>query len=262
VGARALGDRVGHAEVCHAQVCHAQVGHAQVRHEGALTGPRVVVPGSRGVLGGTFDPIHIGHLAIAEEARETVGLERVLFVPAGQPPHKPGRPITPATDRLAMVALAIEDNPAFELSRAEVDRPGPSYAVDTLQSFADQARGSGRQRELVFIISDEALAGLPSWRNPRRLLELARLAVFPRGLVSGERGDQLRVDTAWVSEQFPGFEDRVAFLEGPRLAVSATQIRERIAAGRSVRYLVPPAVLAYITDHDLYTSDDRRTNRS
>ena len=87
MGARALGDQVGHAQVCHAQVCH----------EGALTGPRVVVPGSRGLLGGTFDPIHIGHLAIAEEARETLGLERVQFVPAGQPPHKPGRPITPAT---------------------------------------------------------------------------------------------------------------------------------------------------------------------
>ena len=257
MGARALGDQVGHAEVCHAQVCH-----AQVCHEGALTGPRVVVPGSRGLLGGTFDPIHIGHLAIAEEAREAIGLERVQFVPAGQPPHKPGRPITPATDRLAMIALAIEDNPAFELSRAEVDRPGTSYAVDTLQSLVDQARGSGRQPELVFILSDEALAGLPSWRNPRRLLELARLAVFPRGLVSSGGSDRPRVDTAWVTEQFPGFEDRVAFLEGPRLAVSATQIRERIAAGRSVRYLVPPAVLAYITDHDLYTSDDRRTNRS
>jgi nicotinate-nucleotide adenylyltransferase len=235
----------------------------QVGHEGALTHPPAVRPGPLGVLGGTFDPIHVGHLAIAEEAREALGLERVLFVPAGEPPHKPGRPITPASDRLAMVAAAIGDNPAFELSRAEVDRPGPSYAVDTLRILADEVRATGAEPELWFILSDEALAGLPSWRQPRRLLELARLAVFPRGAGAGPaNGNRLRLDTTWVSQQFPGLGDRVVFLDGPRLAVSASEIRERIAAGRSVRYLVPPAVLAYITDHHLYTRDNRRTNRS
>jgi nicotinate-nucleotide adenylyltransferase len=234
----------------------------RVADQGTLSAPPAVVPGSRGILGGTFDPIHIGHLAIAEEARETLGLERVVFVPAGEPPHKPGRRISAASDRLAMVARAIADNPAFELSRLEVDRPGPSYAVDTLQILADHSREVGQRPDLTFILSDEALAGLPTWREPRQLLELARLAVVPRAFSGSNGRDRpVPIDRAWVAQQFPGLEGRVVFLDGPRLAVSASEIRDRVAAGRSVRYLLPPAVLAYISDHDLYTSETRRTNR-
>ncbi len=216
--------------------------------------PRPVLRGSVGILGGTFDPIHYGHLAIAEEVREVLGLERVLFVPAGIPPHKPRRPISAAEERAAMVELAIAGNPAFELSRIEIDRPGPSYAVDTLARLVADARAAGSEPDFTFVLSSEAFVELPTWREPRRLLELCRMAVVPRG---GRRGP----DPAWLREHFPGQEDRVTSLAGPEIALSATQIRERVAAGRSIRYLVPDAVIAHIVDHALYTTEPWRTSR-
>jgi nicotinate-nucleotide adenylyltransferase len=216
--------------------------------------PRPIVPGSLGLLGGTFDPIHIGHLVIAEEVREALGLERVLFVPAGIPPHKPDRPITPAEDRVVMVELAIAGNPTFELSRLEVDRPGPSYAVDTLELLASQVRARGGEPDITFILSAEAFAELPAWRDPARLLSLCRMAVVPRAGL-GAPG------AAWLHEHLPGSEDRVAFLDGPNVDLSATQIRARVAAGRSIRYLVPDAVIAYIGDHGLYRPETWRNDR-
>ena len=210
-----------------------------------LEPPRSVVPGSIGVLGGTFDPIHVGHLAIAEDARDALGLERVLFIPAAAPPHKPSRPISPAEDRLAMVELAIAGNPAFATERLELDRPGPSYAVDTLEALADRERAAGRDPNLTFILSAEAFRELPTWRSPDRLLDLCRFAVVPRA------GTETP-DRAWVEERFPGRSDRVTFLAGPLLSVSSTEVRARIQAGRSVRYLVPDAVGRYIADHGLY----------
>jgi nicotinate-nucleotide adenylyltransferase len=215
-----------------------------------------VVRGSIGVLGGTFDPIHFGHLVIAEEVRETLGLERVLFVPAGIPPHKPGRPITPAEDRVAMVELALAGNPTFELSRLEVDRPGPSYAVDTLELIATQARADGHEPDITFILSVEAFVELPTWRDPARLLSLCRMAVVPRVAGRGAQG------AAWLHEQIPGQEDRVLFLDGPNVDLSATRVRERVAAGRSIRYLVPEAVIAYIADHELYRPESWRNDRT
>ena len=202
--------------------------------------PAPVQPGSVGILGGTFDPIHHGHLAIAEEARESLGLERVLFMPAASPPHKPGLPVTDPEHRLAMVRLAVAGNPAFEASDLEVRRGGASYTVDTLEGL-----GGGGLEHPWLILSSEALALLPTWREPRRILELARLAVVPRGGFDP-------LGPAWVDAVFPGAGDRVTFLPGPLLPISGSVVRRRARAGRSVRYLVPDAVAAYIAQHHLY----------
>jgi nicotinate-nucleotide adenylyltransferase len=211
-------------------------------------GPVPVIPGSLGVFGGTFDPIHLAHLAVAETARDDLGLERVLFIPAGEPPHKPSRPITDAAHRLAMVELAVAANPAFESSRMEMDRPGPSYTVETLEALIRETP------DLTLILSVEAFVGLPTWHDPRGVLELARLAVAPRDGYPD-------ADPRFLAEQFPGTPARVVFLDGPRLRLSASDLRARAAAGRSLRYLVPDAVAAYIGDHGLYRAN-RRDDRS
>ena len=218
---------------------------------GGVGAPR---PRSIGLLGGTFDPIHIGHLAVAEEAREALALERVLFVPAGMPPHKPDRLITAPAHRLAMVELAIAGNPAFEVSRIELERTGPSYTVDTLEALAAGRSGSaGDRADLVLIMSVEQFRDLLSWRRPERILDLARLAVTPRdGYPDANR--------LFIAEHFPGREDRAVFLEGPRLRLSASELRDRAARGRSLRYLVPDAVAAYIGDHALYSDPAWRKN--
>jgi nicotinate-nucleotide adenylyltransferase len=193
-------------------------------------------------MGGTFDPIHVGHLAVAEEAREVLDLERILFVPAGNPPHKSPAEVSPIEHRLAMVRLAIADNPAFQLSSIEIDRPGPSYTVDTLERLA--AAGD----RLTVILSAETFAELPTWHEPQRLFEAARVAVAPRWGYPAP-------DPGWLAATFPGREDRVSYLEGPRLGVSSTALRARVAARRSIRYLVPGAVAAYIAAHRLYLAD-------
>jgi len=211
--------------------------------------PAVVVEHSIGVFGGTFDPVHHGHLVIAEEAREALGLASVVFVPAATSPFKTDRVAAPAHHRLAMVEAAIAGNPGFTVSRAELDRPGPSFTVDTLASFA--AAGSGPDA-LWLILSSEALAGFPRWREPSRILDLARLAVVPRG-----GHDPL--GEAWVAASFPGREDRFTFLDGPLLPISGSVVRRRAAAGRSVRYLVPDPVARYIKTNHLYVEPARRT---
>jgi nicotinate-nucleotide adenylyltransferase len=189
-------------------------------------------------MGGTFDPIHVGHLAIAEEARDALGLDRIVFVPAGQPPHKPESAVSPARHRVAMAELAIAGNAAFELSRIEVDRPGPSFTVDTVEALAADA-------DLTVILSVETFAELPTWHEPERLLAAARVAVVPREGYPAP-------DPMWLSSTFPGHEARVTYLEGPRLGLSSTALRARVAAGRSIRYLVPDAVEAYIAANHLY----------
>lgn len=216
--------------------------------------PHPVIAGSVGILGGTFDPIHVGHLAIAEAVRDALELELVLFIPAGIPPHKPGRIITAVEHRVAMVELAIAGNHAFELSRIDVDRPGPSYAVDTLELLVAEAHAAGYEPDFTFILSAEAFVELPTWRDPRRLLSLCRMAVVPRA-------GRLGPGAAWIEEHFPGQEDRVTLLDGPIIDVSASEIRARVAQGRSIRYLVPDAVIAYIADHALYAPEPRRKNR-
>ena len=211
-------------------------------------GPAPIVAGSLGVFGGTFDPVHVAHLALAQEAAEALGLERVLFVPVGRPPHKPDVVVTPGPDRLAMVQLAIAGNDRFEASRIELDRDGPSYTVDTLAALAAD-RGKG-WTDLTLILSADAFLGLPDWHEPRRVLELARLAVAPRDGYP-EAGPE------FLAARFPGLVQRAVFLDGPRIRLSASALRDRAAAGRSLRYLVPDAVAAYIGDHDLYRTQRR-----
>jgi nicotinate-nucleotide adenylyltransferase len=206
--------------------------------------------GATGVFGGTFDPIHLAHLAVAEAARDAFGLRRVLFIPAAQPPHKPGRDISPVEDRLAMVEAAVEGNPAFEISRLEIERSGPSYTVDTLTALCEAAPGD----RLALILSAESYSEFGSWHEPRRILDLAALIVAPRvGYADA--------DPDLIARQFPEARATVAFMDGPRIRLSASEIRQRAADGRSVRYLVPDAVAAYIGDHDLY-QHHRRDHRS
>jgi nicotinate-nucleotide adenylyltransferase len=213
-------------------------------------GPTVARPGALGVFGGTFDPIHYAHLAVAQEAAETLGLERVLFVPAGQPPHKPDREITPAADRLAMIELAIAGNARFAVDRLELDRAGPSYTVDTLEALIASRSAAGMSTDLVLLLSAEAFLDLATWREPRRVLELARVAVAPREGYPA-------AGPAFMIEHFPDLAERVRYLDGPRMRLSASELRARAAAGRSLRYLVPDAVAAYIDDHGLYRNPGR-----
>ena len=161
-------------------------------------GPAPIVPGSLGIFGGTFDPIHLAHLAVAEAARDALGLERVLFIPVHEPPHKRGQQVTDAVHRLAMVELAIAGNPAFGTSRIEIDRPGPSYTADTLEILAAE------NPDLTLIVSVEAFVGLPTWHEPRRVLELARLAVAPRDGYPD-------ADTGFLAEHFPETPARAVY---------------------------------------------------
>jgi nicotinate-nucleotide adenylyltransferase len=203
-----------------------------------------------GILGGTFDPIHLGHLALAREARQALDLESVLVVPNAIPPHK-GPGVSASEHRAAMVHLAIADDPALELSTLELDRPGPSYAVDTVAAVAERSRAEGRP-EPWFILSDEALAELPTWRQPQRILELARIAAAPRPGWPRPQPD-------WLEEHFPGRSSRVTFLDGPALDIAASDVRARVARGEDISGLVPAAVAAYVTGHGLYGAASRTT---
>ena len=193
-----------------------------------------------GVLGGTFDPIHIGHLVVGEEARMKLGLSEILFVPAGQPWLKQDRDITPAAHRVEMVRRAIADNPHFKLCTLEVERPGPSYTVNTLTLLQKQL---GSQASLFFILGRDTLAELPLWKEPQRVIQLCRLVVPPR---LGSR-DLKHLETA-----IPGLLDKVIQLDMPVIGISSSGIRQRIAQGLSIRYLVPDEVGKYITEHKIY----------
>ena len=190
-----------------------------------------------GVLGGTFDPPHLAHLVLGDAAREQLGLERVLWVPAGTPWRKQERDVTPAGHRIAMVERAIAGNEAFELCRLEVEREGPSYSVETLEEL----RAQHVDAELYFIIGQDALDDLPNWREPERLVDLATLAVAARSGAAGR-------------ETPAGRDARIEWIEMPRLDISATGLRRRAAQGLSLRYLVPAAVEEYILQHGLYRS--------
>ncbi len=195
-----------------------------------------------GVLGGTFDPLHVGHLVLAEQALEQLELERVLWVPSGDPWRKSGQPVTAAEHRVAMTQLAIADNPAFELCRLEVDRRGPSYSIETLAQLREERPGA----ELAFVLGLDALEDLPNWHEPARLVELAMLAVAARG------GRQLSAPE--LEALLPGLGRRVVWIEMPRVDISATDLRRRAAEGRTLRYLVPATVEAYIAEHRLYAA--------
>ncbi len=201
-----------------------------------------------GVLGGTFDPIHFGHLRLAEAAREQLGLDRVLFVPAPRPWRKSGRVITPIEHRLAMVRLAIAGNAAFAVSTVELQQTGPTYTAQTLAALHAEP---GAGAILHFILGADALRDLPNWWQPERILALARLAVAGRGRAAPR-------DVAALERRLPGLAAACEQIEMPALAISSTDLRRRAAAGRSLRYLVPDAVAAYIADHGLYQPSTRQ----
>jgi nicotinate-nucleotide adenylyltransferase len=184
-----------------------------------------------GLFGGSFDPVHHGHLIVAQVARDQLGLEALRFVPAREQPFKRGRHRTTAEHRTAMLSLAIAGDPGFALERAELNRPGPSYTVDTLQDI----RLREPETRLVLLLGSDAAAELPAWHQAERLLELARVVVFARpGAAVPTSG--------WISE----------VIQVPAINISATDVRERVRRGQSVRYWVPDAVAEYISAHRLY----------
>ncbi len=194
-----------------------------------------------GVFGGTFDPPHYGHLLLAEQAREQLGLERVLWVPAGDPWRKAGAPVSPASHRLAMLRLAVEGNDSFEIDTSELERPGPSYTVDTLTLLQTKNPAP----ELFFLLGADALADLSNWHDPARLAEVARLGTAARG---GKR-----IPDAVLETLLPGLSSHIEWFNMPRLDISATDVRARSEQGQSLRYFVPPAVETYCARHNLYS---------
>lgn len=207
-----------------------------------------------GLLGGTFDPIHYGHLVIAEEVRTALDLTEMVFVPTGQPPHKPGKIITEARHRLAMLELAIASNPYFTISTVDVERPGPSYTVDTLRLLREQW---GEGTAIYFVIGWDSLEELPTWYNPEGILKQVThlVAVHRPGHieVSGYR-DQLE-------ERLPRLKQRLLTMPAPQLEISATDLRQRVAEGRSIKYQTAEAVEQYIIEHRLYGQGEKATQQ-
>ena len=185
-----------------------------------------------------------------EEARTRLDLERVIFVPAGLPPHKLHLHVTPTEHRLNMVQLAIADNPHFRLSRVDIDRFGPSYTVDTIELLRDEY---GPEAELYFIMGSDSLADLLTWHKPERLIRLCRIVALTR---PGHR-----VDLEELNHLLPGAIARVQLLEMPLLQISSTDLQRRVRMGLSIKYLVPPAVEAYIRQHGLYRDEGKQRRR-
>ena len=198
-----------------------------------------------GVIGGTFDPIHFGHLVIAEEVYATLKLAQMVFVPAGQPPHKPEQVVTPAQDRLAMLQLAIASNPHFTISMVDLERPGPSYTVETLRLLREQW---GEQTAIYFVIGRDSLEDLLDWYDPLGILEqLDYLVAVKRPGYTEEKGYIERLE-----ERLPGIRQRLIIMSAPQLEISATELRQRVAEGRPIKYQVPEVVEQYILQHGLY----------
>ena len=195
-----------------------------------------------GMFGGTFDPVHLGHLSIAEEAMTSQGLSKVLMIPAGQPAIKANDDVTPAKHRLAMLQLAVEGRTGLRVSEMEIERPGPSYTVDTI---AQQRKSSGADSDLYFIVGWDSLLQLPEWREPSRIIEMCRLIAVPR---PGYR----RPDMKMLEEKIPGITQRTALLDKPLIDVSASAIRKMVAEGEPVDRFVPASVVEYIEKFNLY----------
>ncbi len=197
-----------------------------------------------GVFGGTFDPVHLGHIGVAEAAREALGLSEVLLVPAGQPMSKVNRPITPAEHRLNMLRLALKDKPHLFISTIETERPGPTFTIDTISSLRRQC---GAKAEIYFILGWDSLAQLPEWREPARLVTMCQMVAVPRPGCP-------RPDLKALEHDIPGISGKVIFLEKPYIDISATAIREMVARGEPIERLVPAPVAEYIKEHKLYVS--------
>ena len=194
-----------------------------------------------GLFGGTFDPPHLGHLILASEAQSQLELNRLLWVLTPEPPHKQEQFITSIEHRLAMVELAIRDNPSFELSRIELDRPGPHYTLDTLKLLGEQFP----EAELVPILGGDSLHDLPTWHQPKELIYACHwIGVMHR---PGEATDLVALET-----ELPGISSKVHYVDAPLLEIESREIRSRIARGQSVRYYLPASVYEYINQHHLY----------
>lgn len=194
-----------------------------------------------GILGGTFDPIHVGHLVVAEEARVKLGLSEVLFVPVGQPWFKVDHTITPAIHRVEMVRLAIANNPYFKLCTLEVERSGPSYSIDTITTLRSQLG----EQSFFFILGSDSLAEFHLWKEPAKLVQMCQLVVVPRL-------DLSLPDLKFLESRIPGLVHSIIKLDAPIIEVSSSKIRERVAQGLTIRYLVPEMVGKYIMEQKLY----------
>jgi len=190
-----------------------------------------------GLFGGTFDPVHLGHLMVAEQARTELELERVFFVLAPKPPHKAAAALSPATHRLNMLQLALSDQPQFEISTVELERPGVSYTVETLRHFRSQPEFAAA--ELFLIIGADSLLELKNWREPQAIISMAKLAVYSRPGLD-------------LHQAAPQFLRAAHFLNGPQVDISATDIRQRCSRGLSIRDLVLETVRNYILENNLY----------
>ncbi|GAB6100226.1 nicotinate-nucleotide adenylyltransferase [Halanaerocella petrolearia] len=192
-----------------------------------------------GIMGGTFDPIHNGHLLTAECAAYQYDLDQVIFVPSGNPPHKTEQRITDAEDRYVMALLATMSNPKFTVSRIEIDRTGLSYTIDTVRAFKEIYP----EAEIYFITGADAILEIFTWKNPEELLKEAKFIAASRPGYSLSKLGQ---------EVYDSYRDSIHILEIPNLAISSTDIRHRIEAGRTIKYQLPEEVEAYIGKHDLY----------
>ena len=196
---------------------------------------------SIGLFGGTFDPPHIGHLILAAEAQSQLGLDRLLWILTPNPPHKKNQPITPLKHRLAMVRFTLSDAPAFELSTIEIDRPGPHFALDTVNIVANL----NPDASLVYIMGGDSLRDLPMWHRPEELISgLHAIGVMHRP------GDS--IDLSALERKIPGVTAKVRFVDAPLLDISAHEIRLRAAEGRPYRYFLPAKVYNYIVKYNLY----------
>ncbi|MEX1231969.1 MAG: nicotinate-nucleotide adenylyltransferase [Planctomycetaceae bacterium] len=195
-----------------------------------------------GIFGGTFDPVHFGHLVLAEQCREQCQLDEVWFVPAAVPPHKRETPITPGKQRVEMLELALAGMPQFKISDIELKRTGLSFTVETLAAIA----ANRPDDELYLLIGADSLNDFPTWREPERIAELA-------AIVAVNRGEPSSVDKAAACKSLgETISSRVQFVTMPGIAISATDLRNRVSSGRSLRFLVPRAVEEYIVQHELY----------
>ncbi|MBI3943048.1 MAG: nicotinate-nucleotide adenylyltransferase [Chloroflexi bacterium] len=193
-----------------------------------------------GILGGTFDPIHHGHLVAAQEVYYRLKLDKVYFVPAGHPPHKPQKIITPPEMRVEMVRLAIEHHQGFDISRVDVDRPGPSYTIETLELL----KQAWLETQLHFIMGMDSLSDFLTWHAPERIIALTRLAVVSR--------PHYEADLQSLEKALPRLVENIDWVPMPWMEISSTDLQRRVREGAPIRYLVPPAIESYIQEHNLY----------
>lgn len=188
-----------------------------------------------GLFGGTFDPIHIGHLIIAETVRDVLKMDKIIFIPAVNPPHKQGKLITSSVHRIAMIRLAIANHADFQLSEIEVVREGISYTFDTIKIFQELYPAG----EMVFLMGADSLRELHTWHKPEQLVKMIKTVVFPRPSVDLDQVD-------------PFFFDHIDFINAPLIGISSSEIRQNVRSERSIRYLVPDSVAEYIQENRLY----------